>query len=666
MPLTIALTLFALTGAFVTAEPLDLDTTFDGDGRVVVDFSIPGVDPTDRAVSLVTQGPNKLVVVGTAAADGALSDFALIRLNDNGGVDPTFAGGFVTTDIDLVDEAIDATVQSDGKLVVVGRVSSGTWASNDIAVVRYWPDGGIDQTFGTNGVVRLTLPEREFPVAVEMQTNGRIVVLGSQEIDDPNDPYLADFLLIQLTSQGQLDLSFNASGIKYIDFGANWNRATDLSVLADGRIVAVGISAELTNLISDTAYGALARVLPNGAFDASLTGGSNTLCQWLGTCGKVRTHFGGGAYDFPTAVVTRRSNGVEDGNMTVSGRFGVARYLTDGSLDTTFATNGINPTPGTSGTDLAIRPDGRLVAVGSKAGDFSLALYSDAGLLESTCGKNVVNTDFAGGIDQVQRVMITSSGKIIAVGDTVGADQDFAVARYIGGGCTNRLLLSKQFAAYNLFVHPQDKVGPNWPGQWAHLNESPPVRLIANVSDESQSTYLAHSAPNAEPPWTTEPVQLQTLYQHTSARLGPLAEIFVPVKTHWDSARGSTRDPAAEIGTDYALGFACYSAERVETNARQSVHDEPHLLGALKMICRAFDRVRGSANATAYLACFEHRSEPRFEAAYLSGPTHVGRARVAKGLMRCLTAEVTTPRISATGKPAKSISKIASYSRVPR
>src|SRR5262249_27100578 len=74
-------------------------------------------------------------------------------------LDPSFNGnGKVVTDLkrgpgDSNESATAVATAQDGKIVVVGSTLSGPPNGYDFAVVRYTPDGSIDQTFGTNGRV---------------------------------------------------------------------------------------------------------------------------------------------------------------------------------------------------------------------------------------------------------------------------------------------------------------------------------------------------------------------------------------------------------------------------------------------------------------------------------------------------------------------------------
>jgi uncharacterized delta-60 repeat protein len=108
----------------------------------------------------------------------------LIRLGPRGHLDPTFArhGRLVTDFGPAFDEAQSLTVQTNGRLVVAGRIREGN--KDDIGVLRFKPDGGRDLTFGAGGraltdVAGGTDAARD----VILAPNGKLVVAGEATVD---------------------------------------------------------------------------------------------------------------------------------------------------------------------------------------------------------------------------------------------------------------------------------------------------------------------------------------------------------------------------------------------------------------------------------------------------------------------------------------------------
>jgi uncharacterized delta-60 repeat protein len=343
-------------------------------------------------------------------------------------LDPKFGGdGIVTTATYSGDDtAYEVLVQPDGKIVATGR-------GKDFTVVRYLPDGRLDPAFGRGGTVTTkvgTLGVRGAGAAA-LQPDGRIIVAGGSHAAGD------DFTLVRYLSNGALDLSFGRRGVVQTDFAQNDERIEDVVLQADGKIVAAGWTRTLPGALYRFA---LARYLPNGSLDTS-----------FGTGGKVVTALSQG-YDQAYGVALQ-----PDGKIVLAGYstgVAAARYNPDGTLDTAPDT-GFGPVvDATTGAragfviipvgdlpqarDVAIQPDGRIVAAGftvqpgSQDHDFVLVRYTPDGGLDPTWnGTGIVTTDFLpgtqDGVDAALGVSVLADGKILAAGAAAGR---FALARY--------------------------------------------------------------------------------------------------------------------------------------------------------------------------------------------------------------------------------------------
>src|SRR5262249_34799724 len=129
-----------------------------------------------------TANDGKIVLAGTASGRNTGSDFALVRYNRDGSLDTAFGNrGLVTTDFVVsIDLLYALAIQPDGKIVAVGQIQSGPNASTDvIALARYNANGSLDTTFDNDGKVISALGDGWAEAnAVAVQTDGRIVVGG--------------------------------------------------------------------------------------------------------------------------------------------------------------------------------------------------------------------------------------------------------------------------------------------------------------------------------------------------------------------------------------------------------------------------------------------------------------------------------------------------------
>jgi uncharacterized delta-60 repeat protein len=419
----VALSLVMILESVAFAAPGDLDTTFGGDGRVTTNLT----RGEDWAFGVAIQpADGKIVVAGRAGGSGGR--IALARYNTNGSLDTSFSGdGRVTTDFtSRFDEANDVAIQpADGKIVVAGRAGG---SGGRIALARYNTNGSLDTSFSADGRVTTNFTGRDdfaFGVAIQ-PADGKIVAAGRAGGSGGR------IALARYNTNGSLDTSFSADGRVTTNFTAGDDRADLLAVQpADGKIVAAGTA----NYFSRGARFAVARYNTNGALDTTFSGD-----------GKVTTDFTN-SFDGAFSVAIQPTDGTVvaagqagGGN---AGRIGLARYTTNGSLDTTFSGDGKVTTNFTSGLDYADDieiqdADGKIVAAGAADwfgpdAEFALARYNTDGALDTTfSGDGKVTTNFTNGIDTAFNVAIQpADGKIVAVGRAVGAGGRFALARYL-------------------------------------------------------------------------------------------------------------------------------------------------------------------------------------------------------------------------------------------
>lgn len=373
---------------------------------------------------------------------------AIIVLAAPGDLDTTFGtGGIVTTP--LGGPGLNPIViQSDGKLVVVG--SSGTQPALDVAVARYNTDGSLDTTFDSDGTVVTDLGGNDVGSAIALQPDGKILVTG-----ESNSQGNYDFYVVRYNTDGSLDTSFDSDGMVFTQVGTLHDRAYAIVVQDDGKIVIGGYGRVANNDFALVRY----------CSDGSLDNGANCGGSGFGSNGIVTTSIGG-AQDQIYALAIQ-----DDGKILAGGysnnaggsnyAFTVVRYNTDGSLDTSFDTDGIAQTSFTTGIDLlyglAIQPDGKIVGAGYiSTSDVALIRYDANGSLDTSFDTDgMVTTDVNGGVDEAYGIALQSDGKILVVGRTqiLSGDFDFFLMRYDTAGT-----LDTAFSADGLVI---ENVGPD-------------------------------------------------------------------------------------------------------------------------------------------------------------------------------------------------------------
>src|ERR671939_76168 len=349
---------------------VNLDPTFDQDGKRTTDF----FGQNDAANAVAIQPNGKIVVAGYSGID---YNFTLARYNSNGTLDRSFGGdGKVITrfysDISpgevLGSVARAVALQPDGKIVAAGSVSGEDAGGPSFAFARYNPDGQLDTSFDGDGKL-MTIFGVSFSEAndIVVQPNGKILVAGSI---GPG----SDFALVRYNSNGSLDTSFDSDGMLVENIFGRGEFLSAVALQPDGKIVAAGYAIDADSPHPDGF--AVRRYNPNGSRDATF--GSN---------GSVLTHF-----------VNQRARAMAvavqpDNKIVAAGwageyvtNFALARYNTDGTLDTSFDSDGMLTTNFfcdyfTFASGLVLQPDGKIVVAGpakatNESSDFAVARYS--------------------------------------------------------------------------------------------------------------------------------------------------------------------------------------------------------------------------------------------------------------------------------------------------
>lgn len=261
-----------------------LDTSFGSGGSVLTNVS-GGIDYAND-VAIQSDGR---IVLGGQAEIGTKNQFAMVRYNADGSLDPSFgSAGVVLTDVSPGNDAIySLSIQSDGKIVAAGRGA----VSNKlrVALARYQPDGSLDNSFGSGGKVTVDITSTNGEVAYDVATlpDGMILAAGWGLVNNKNQ-----FLLARYNPAGGLDTGFGNNGAVITDITSSHDEAFALTVQVDGRVILAG-EGETSD--TNTDLFALARYTPTGSLDGG-----------FGTNGSLSTDIGFGN-DEARAVVTQVS-----------------------------------------------------------------------------------------------------------------------------------------------------------------------------------------------------------------------------------------------------------------------------------------------------------------------------------------------------------------------
>jgi len=433
---------------YALALPGDLDLTFSGNGIVEEDFSDGFAFPSfPTASAMVIQSDGKIVVAGVTTND---DNIVISRYNSNGALDTSFGiRGIVTID-PVIDSNFQAiAIQVDGKILVAGNTLG---VNPDFLVERYNSNGTPDTSFGNVGRVTTDFEGRsDIAFAIAIQIDGRILVAGQSA---PSGPGALNFALTRYNSNGTLDTTFSGDGKLTTDFSSTADEASAITVQPDGKILVAGVSR--ANAIEDFA---LARYNSSGTLDTTFSGdgklttdffriGENALAIAIQPDNKILV----AGYSSVDLDVGPGQSSIGESD------FALARYNSNGTLDITFSGDGRVTTSiavevEDFATAIAIQLDNRiLVAGGSHFFDefgeensrIVLARYIPNGSLDTTfSGDGLVLTDLNSETNPTIAIQ-KNDGRIVLA----GISSDFVLARLHAFDCngSNVTILGTQFS----------------------------------------------------------------------------------------------------------------------------------------------------------------------------------------------------------------------------
>jgi uncharacterized delta-60 repeat protein len=385
-----------------------LDTSFNSPNGFIIQ---PIGSSIDYGYSLAIQ-PDGKILLGGNCYDGSNRDFCIARFNSNGTLDTTFgSSGKVIQPIGSGDDEVSSiAIQSDGKILLGG------YCNYDFCIARFNSNGTLDTSFGTGGKVIQPIGSSDnYGYSLAIQPDGKIL-LGGNCYDGSN----RDFCIARFNSNGTLDTTFGSSGIVIQNIGSS-DEGYSLVIQPDGKILLGGYCN----------YDfCIARFNSNGTLDTS-----------FGTGGKVIQPIGS-SDDIGYSLAIQPDGKILLGGYCYDGSnsdFCIARFNSNGTLDTTFGSSGIviqNIGSSNEGYSLAIQPDGKILLGGScydgSNNDFCIARFNSNGTLDTSFGSSgKVIQPIGSSSDFGNSLAIQPDGKILLGGSCEGvSNDDFCIARF--------------------------------------------------------------------------------------------------------------------------------------------------------------------------------------------------------------------------------------------
>jgi uncharacterized delta-60 repeat protein len=394
------------------AESGCIDSYFGSAGEVTFSNTALGVQGAVRLQpppASPAGGSPKIIVFNQTG-----TSVTVMRLNLDGTLDATFGTNGVssyqlqTSGIGVYDGLIDAN-----RNILVGG-----YAGSNLFVMRLQPDGGVDTSFGTNGVFMSlgSLSGSADGQALAIQPDGKILAVGAQW---GRKGSTGSSLMLRLTSNGALDSTFGSGGMVSFTSGTGGQALKAVAIQTIGS----------TSYIVTGGGNWLGRFTPSGALDSSFGSGGQVVGPTCGGTGYARSIYVDGSGNIfmlgysnagatgtylnltkytPAGVLDTKSFGDVSGTVrtgsTFLNPFGGGSYPGWGSS--------LIPTNSTGGSQLVVTGYGQTPGIPSTAYAV-VARYNLDGTLDTTFNGGVAAREFGSGAAWGMGSVVEPNGEIV-------------------------------------------------------------------------------------------------------------------------------------------------------------------------------------------------------------------------------------------------------------
>ena len=421
---------FALARYMPDGSP---DKKFGNKGKLIM-----GIGTSFSYATYATTLPDKKILVAGYSGGHYNSDFVLLQLKENGTPDSSFGtNGIVFTDINVQDIAKQIILQPDGKIIMTGNSNNQAeqFPNTDIAMVRYFANGRIDSSFGTNGKVVTNIAKSEGVFSVQLRDDGKLMLAGFVSFDIVSD----NFLLARYKQNGRLDSSFGVNGYLLSEAFKDY-QFTSVAAQKDNKYVVAALCSDTVDNINFAAL----RFKQDASLDKAFAKHGITSTDFFGKS------------DIAQKVLIQK-----DGKVIVTGytrlennssAAAVVRYDEKGVLDSSFGINGKVCNVTKKYSELyaaALQDDGKIVVGGYvDVGQFPVySCFLVARLIgngEPAVRNNIENNIELKGLDKIGAFPNPVTDEIHISGLNASQTYNFTIADFKGSVVATKLSIKDE------------------------------------------------------------------------------------------------------------------------------------------------------------------------------------------------------------------------------
>lgn len=313
-----------------------LDSSFAGRGWRTAYFSYNNSYNGDEGVQKTLVQPDGKYIALLESGPSTL-----VRFNPNGSIDQTYG------DNGLSDQAymsVGNMAFQGNKVIVVGTDYSYDTYTYEVEVARFTSEGSLDTSFGSSGIVRTNIPSWSAQMqGIAVQQDGKIVVSGWVYSYTPS--FHTSYIIIRYTADGELDIGggsdpgFGSGGI-IVRTVTDSDHELLVKINGDNKIVLAGYGNGAA--YSNEALITLLRYNADGTPDTGFGVGGVATSTQMST---VDYSYDANLFDMiiqtdGKIAVTGYSSKYDNWIYTTDIVLNVMRFNIDGTPDNGFGTNG--------------------------------------------------------------------------------------------------------------------------------------------------------------------------------------------------------------------------------------------------------------------------------------------------------------------------------------
>ena len=219
-----------------SSQTVSRDSTFGQNGRTII--------PNTSEISFLdSDAHGNIIAVGYTLIGGGKNHLTIAKTSAGGIIDESFGNNGLVKVTDYDNSGpIGMKITNDNKIVVIGSFTKVQFQGREIIIMRFNENGTIDENFGNNGKVNLNVSSM---MSLNLE-NDDFMLIAKQEgetIEENGNLYYnhTGYSITKYNYEGQIDETFGKNGIVFMTNNETMSVAPYcMKILNNGSIIIAG------------------------------------------------------------------------------------------------------------------------------------------------------------------------------------------------------------------------------------------------------------------------------------------------------------------------------------------------------------------------------------------------------------------------------------------